>query len=258
MIGRGEAAGRAGPVDAVGRLALADGEIHAWIVSLALDPPAVAALRRALCSDELRRAEQFHFEADRRRFIAARGMLRTLLGAYLGAAPESLLFDYNPFGKPSLCMRPGRDRLDFNLSHSRDVAVIGITRDRAIGADVERMREDLPYGDIARRCFSSSERAAFEALPRWARREAFFRCWTRKEAYVKARGGGLTIPFETFDVSLAAGPRTGLLGSRDCAGGGTAWTFWEVMSGPEYLAAVAVEGDGLRLSRRWHPTLRST
>ena len=131
-----------------------------------------------------------------------RGALRRLLGAYLGADPAGLRFGYGPRGKPGLPDWPG---LGFNLSNSEDLALVGFLRDREIGVDVEFQKEMDDLESIATRFFSASEVAALAGVPRERKKEAFFNCWTRKEAYLKAVGEGLAAPLNSFDVTLTPG-----------------------------------------------------
>jgi 4'-phosphopantetheinyl transferase len=191
------------------------------VASLDADAGAAAAL---LSADERQRAARFVFERDRRRYAAARARLRQLLGERLGVAPESLQFVYSPHGKPALARRPGQRDLRFNLSHCGDVAAYAFAEGREVGVDVEAVRP-LPGADeVAMRFFSHRERAAYLRLAASARPQGFFDCWTRKEAFVKALGHGLSHPLEAFDVSLTPG-----------------WTISSFVPGPGLVGAVAVQ-----------------
>jgi 4'-phosphopantetheinyl transferase len=234
-------------------LSLPDDEVHVWRASLDLSTSRVLRLRQALTADELGRVARFHFQRSRDRFIVARGSLRTILGRYLGLEPGQVRFSYSPFGRPapiapSGC--PGQRALDFNLSHSGDLALFALARGRKVGVDVERISADVDWEPMAERFFSPRESAALRALPPGVRREAFFTCWTRKEAVVKARGEGLSLPLDRFDVSVVPGEPAALLATRDDPGEASRWTLRDLSPGPGYVAALAVEGRDLRL-RYW-------
>lgn len=192
---------------------------------------------RLLDPDEVSRANRFYFEKDRKHFAVARGFLRSLLGRYLDADPKQLQFNYGEYGKPSL---PGAGRLRFNVSHSHGLALYALTEGRDIGVDVEYVRADFTSDEIARRFFSPFEVESLCGLPAEERVASFFRCWTRKEAYIKATGLGLSQPLDGFDVTLRPGERAALL--RTEAGSPENWSMANVEVGPGYAGAVAVEG----------------
>jgi 4'-phosphopantetheinyl transferase len=173
------------------------------VACLALDVPEarLTRLRLLLDAGERARAERFVFERHRRRFTAARGLLRETLAAELGGDPAALRFEYGPRGKPRLAAGSD-DGLRFNVSHSGELLLIALARGAELGVDVEAVRPDIDHAAIARRFFSACEQAALLALPDPLRARGFFAIWTRKEAYVKLLGGGLSIPLDGFDVSL--------------------------------------------------------
>jgi 4'-phosphopantetheinyl transferase len=220
--------------------------VHVWCASLNLPAWQTERLRQTLSTDEQRRASRFAFKKDRDHFVAARGILRAILGQYLDEAPDRLRFRYNPFGRPALA--GDADGLRFNVSHSHGLALFAVTRGRSIGVDVECIRPDVTYEQLARQFFSRREVAALLALPENLRREAFFNCWTRKEAYIKARGEGLSIPLQQFDVSLVPGEPAVLLSTEGDEA--DRWSLRELDTGQDYAAALAVEGHGWRL-RCW-------
>lgn len=224
-------------------------EVHVWCVPL--DPPEEEVRRCAalLSPDEQARAARFRFEKHRREFTVGRGMLRTLLGRYLDADPRRLEFGYGPHGKPVLAS----GGLRFNLSHSGSLALYAVARERELGVDIEEHRPLDDAEQIAERFFSRAENEAFRALPPELRNEAFFLCWTRKEAYIKAIGEGLSLPLHEFDVSLAPGEPARLLGARDAAQA-LRWTLRGLDPAPGYAAAIVVEGSGWELACwRWGP-----
>ena len=236
--------------------ALGRGEVHVWRTALDLDPPRVAALADSLSPDERDRAARFHFERDRVRFTVARGVLRALLGRYLDLPAPALAFDYGAHGKPALAAAMGARAMAgspgaevrFNLSHSAGVALCAVTRGRDVGVDVEGLRADFATDEIAERFFSPAERVALRALPAAARCAAFFACWTRKEAYIKARGLGLAIPLDAFDVSLAPHEPAALLATRDEPGETVRWSLQALTPGVGFAGALVAEGHGWRVS----------
>jgi 4'-phosphopantetheinyl transferase len=229
-------------------LALSSDEIHVWRASLDLPVSRVQSLQQTLAADELSRAERFYFQKDREHFIVARGLLRAILSRYLDMEPGQLRFCYSPYGKPALATTPGQETRSFNVSHSHGLALYAITHSREIGIDLERIRTDLDCEQIAARFFSPRENAVMHALPAKLKPEAFFNCWTRKEAYIKARGGGLSLPLDQFDVPLAPGEPTMLLNTRGDPQEATRWSLRALTPGPGYVAALAVEGQGWRLT----------
>jgi 4'-phosphopantetheinyl transferase len=178
--------------------------MHIWRAFL--DDQDSDALFETLAPDERARAGRFVHDRDRRRFVAGRGILRAILALYLQCLAGEIEFAYEPEGKPRLRDNGSRrPSVRFNLSHSYDLAVYAISTDREIGIDVEAIRSDFDPGEIARRFFSAREFAELLALPAHQRNEGFFACWTRKEAYLKARGSGFGIPLDSFDVSMTPG-----------------------------------------------------
>jgi 4'-phosphopantetheinyl transferase len=225
-------------------LTLESDEVHVWRASLEQKASAVAEFRRLLAEDERCRADRFHFTRDRVHYVVARGILRTLLARYLNERPERLRFNYSAFGKPSLEEdSAGALALRFNLSHSKDLALYAFTRGREIGVDVEHVRADVEGEDIARRFFSPAEISVLRSLPAEARPRAFFDCWTRKEAYIKAHGEGLSLPLDGFDVTLSPGEPARLLATRHDPAQAARWSLRELSPGEGYAAALAVEGD---------------
>jgi 4'-phosphopantetheinyl transferase len=217
--------------------------VHVWRCITWRDAGSIPAARRILSADECEKAARFHFDADRIRFVLGRGMLRHVLAQWLQKRPEDLRFDYGAFGKPDLPPDdPGGKALQFNLSHSGDVILLAVAVGRAIGVDVEHMRTDLSHADIAEHFFSAAERSALAALPPGAQAGAFYACWTRKEAYLKATGVGLSLPLDQFDVSLRPGEPAKLLATRPDPAEARRWTLFELDAGPDYKAAAAVEG----------------
>ena len=223
---------------------LAENEVHIWRASLHTERSVLHTLQRLLADDEVTKARQFYFEKDRQHFIIARGVLRTLLSHYLNVPAHLLSFIYNAYGKPSLGSPFRESHLHFNLSHSQDIALYAFTYTRQIGIDVEYMRSDINYEELASSSFSAHEQTILSTLPQDLTRQAFFNCWTRKEAYIKARGKGISIPLDQFDVSLRPGEPAMLLASREVPQELTHWSLQEFLPASSYAGAVAVEGSG--------------
>ncbi len=222
-------------------------EVHVWRGSLDQPQDRLQIWWETLAEDEKKRAESFHFERDRKHFIAGRGMLRQIAGRYLKAAPDSLRFDYTYYGKPSLTSDNGDAELRFNLSHSGELALYAFSRRRELGVDIEKTRPDIEHSQIAGRFFSKHEVAALSALPAQLQPQAFFLCWTRKEAYIKGIGEGLSLPLHSFDVSLAPGEPAALLAVRGDKQESRRWSLRALQPGPEYEAALVAEGSEWQL-----------
>ena len=224
---------------------LREDELHLWCVSLDQEAVSVERFRGMLAEQEEAQADRYRFPRDRSRFIVGRGVLRELLGLYLKRPPESLLILKGPHDKPFLPDHPEEEPLRFNLSHSHGLAVYALLKGAEVGIDIERIQPDFASNEIAERYFSLQERAALRALAPEARAEAFFLCWTRKEAYMKARGEGLEIPLGSFSVSLhPAEPAVLECADRE------RWTLETFCPAPGFAGAVVV-GGRQRKMRFW-------
>ncbi|MDT7543434.1 MAG: 4-phosphopantetheinyl transferase [Acidobacteriota bacterium] len=228
--------------DAPERPIAVESDLHVWRIHLDQCEAVLHEFSKFLSADEMLRADKFHFRRDRDHFVAARGALRDILGGYVGLAPGLLRFSYERYGKPALSRETGDELLRFNLSHSHGLALCAVTRGREVGIDLELIREDSSGMEIAERFFSPREVSALRALPPSARTSAFFDCWTRKEAYIKALGEGLTHPLQGFTVSLTPGEPAALLCADDPLEAGR-WSLFELFPGAAYRAALAVEGE---------------
>ena len=222
-------------------LALGPGEVHVW--SVRLDPSAeqVERLGRSLSADEWERANRFRFDKHRRQYVVGRGALRALLAAYVGGRPEAVRFRYGHRGKPFL-ESPDPGDLQFNLSNSDELALVGFVRGPEIGVDIEYLKPMPDCEQIAERFFSESERKVLRGVPGPRKEEAFFNCWTRKEAYLKAVGEGLAAPLDSFDVTLAPGEPPRMLTLEGDATRAARWFFHHLLPAEQYLGAVAIEG----------------
>ena len=227
-------------------------EVHVWRAALDLEATVLGRLEATLTADERSLAKRFHFSKDRKRFVATRAVLREILARYLGREPGWLRFAGGSDGKPFLLSGSRPHELRFNLAHAEDLALYVFAWQREVGIDVERINSDFEGHQIAELFFSRQESYALRALPASLQVEAFFNCWTRKEAYVKARGEGLLATLSGFDVSLSPGEPAQLL-----SGGDGRWSLYTLTPGPGYAAAVVVEGNDCNLRlRKWKPMTR--
>ena len=233
--------------------ALSFGDIHLWTVGIGdSHAPDVLRARAALLSpDEAQRADRFLRPADRDRFVLARGALREILAQYLGRSPSALVLGTGPHGKPMLIAGdPGASErvLKFNVSHSGDIAVVALMADHAVGVDLEQIRS-MPDADrMAERFFSVNEYAQYCTINPESRLDAFFRCWTRKEAYIKARGEGLSLSLQSFDVTLTPSERPRVLRIDDGTDEAAFWSLLEFEPAAGYVGAVAARMRDVTLS----------
>jgi len=234
--------------------ALPDDEVHVWRAGLDWPTSSITKLKEILSSDERARAERFHFEIDHRRHVVGRGVLRLVLARCLGASPHALRFDHGARGKPSLAAAFAPARLQFNVSHSGELVLVALTIGRMVGVDVEHIRHDLEVEAIAQRFFSARENSALATLASPARRDAFYACWTRKEAYIKAVGDGLALPLDQFDVAFLPGEPARLVATRPNGAEAGRWSLRDLDAGHGYRAALAVAGAGWRLATWDWPT----
>lgn len=229
---------------------LSGDEVHVWHATLEQSPSVIETLFNILTLDEQHRAAKYYFRKDGEQYVVARGVLRVIIGGYLNMKPEQLRFSYSPFGKPALISGSGESEIRFNLAHSGNIALYAFSRERELGIDIEHMHEDFDYLEIAEHFFSRAEISSLRAVPTQAQARAFFNCWTRKEAYLKAHGAGLSLALDSFDVSLAPGEPAALLRVRDDAQAASRWSLQEIDVDSGYVAALVVEGHGWRL-KRW-------
>lgn len=225
---------------------LPDGaEVHVWLADLDRPPLERSLLADTLAQDERARAARFVHHATREHFAMGRGLLRMLLAGYLGTRPSEIGLSYGPFGKPFVADHP---ELSFNVSASGPHFMAGFSR-APIGVDIERLRPMEDMLDVAERFFAPGESRALRGMPPALRQRGFFNCWTRKEAYVKAMGGGLSIPLDGFEVSLGEPAE---LRAADPPGGSAAWTMFALAPTPSTVAAVAVQAAaGALVEKRW-------
>lgn len=214
------------------------GVARVWHWPLHVSALEVRDLRKVLSPDELERAERYRFDRHRNEFISTRAVLRMVLASYTAQSAGSLSFDYSAQGKPAL--KNGPPDLRFNVSHTEGLAVLAVVRDREIGVDAEKIRPQPDAQKLAKRFFSVREHRFLEKLSGDELQRAFFRCWTRKEAYIKAKGEGLSLPLHAFDVSLEEDQPAALVGTRPDPTEAGRWTLCDLSVGQGYAAALAV------------------
>lgn len=219
---------------------LGEPDVHLWLARLDCASHEHADYSAVLSPDEREKANRFRFERDQKRFAAGRGILRHLLAKYLDRPPRELKFSYGSHGKPSL-----DGNLRFNLAHADDWALFALTLGRDIGVDIERLRPNFATLDIAERFFSRREFEGLASLPEQERCAAFFHCWTRKEAFIKAKGMGVFLGLHTFAVSFAPGEEPRLLHLDGDSSAVERWSIVPLQAPTGYVAAAAIEGKNL-------------
>ncbi len=239
-------------------LTLEDDQVHVWRADLDWPEAVVHHLRQTLDAAEIARAERYRFQRDCDHFMVARGLLRSILGRYLKVEPDTLRFRYGAQGKPYLIkpqLNSDEDAaLRFNLSHAAGVVLLAVTHNRELGIDLERIRPEFASETIAEQFFSPPEIAALRSLPVEVQPAAFFNCWTRKEAYLKARAEGLSFPLDQFDVSLIPGEPPVLFSVHGEPHEIERWSLHQLDPGPDHTGALVIEGHSCRLRNlRWLP-----
>jgi len=222
---------------------LATGSVDIWKIALNLSASTLEQIEAWLSEEEHQRASRFRFQAHQIQFIAAHGCLREILARYLNINPKELQFIASSQGKPSLADDFRSTGLTFNLSHSNEWGLVAVAYQRAVGIDIEFIRDGLADEQITRRFFSEHEVADLLSLPIELRRLAFFNCWTRKEAYIKARGEGLSMPLNAFDVAILPGEPVEIIRTRPDPAQALQWKLYALQPDDGYVAALSVEGQ---------------
>lgn len=223
--------------------------VDLWRVGLQAQPPSrMQRFFAGLCHAERARAQRFRLRAKYNEFVVTRGLLRHLLGRFLQIPPAELRFRFGAHGKPLLCDEQAD--FSFNVSHSHGLGLIAITRKHAIGVDVELSRPNNNYERLCWRFFSPAESRALLGLPPEQRQDAFFACWTRKEAFVKALGTGISLGLDQFDVSLRPAEPVAVLRTHYDPADAARWSLVDLDVGTPYRAALAVEGHAFTV-RCW-------
>ena len=213
--------------------------VHVWRANLDLPTEQIERLSQILSSDEIARAQKFRFPRHRRRFIAARAILRQLLGNYLQISPSKVVFDYSDRGKPFLAGSLGASRLQFNVSHSQEYALLGFTLKHLIGVDIEYLRPMPDAEKIAQRFFTTTELSLIQNAT--AKHQLFFQLWTAKEAYLKAVGTGLSGMLDNVEVTLDPTQVLRFLTLEQDRTAAANWSLFCCTPATNYLAAIAVE-----------------
>ncbi len=227
-------------------------DAHVWRASLDQPAKVITKLAPLLSQDEYQRAMRYYRPVDRDRFIVGRGILRKIISAYLSLPPGQLRFTYNEYGKPAVSDDQNDRALNFNLSHSAELILYAVTRGRVVGIDIEYIRKDFATLEIAEHFFSKDEVAALKSLPTDQRTTGFFNCWSRKEAFIKAKGMGVSYPLDRFSVSLAPGEPPALLKVDDDEREVARWKMYELKPGAGYAAAmIATEPPVTLKQRHW-------
>ena len=221
-------------------------EVHVWKARLDQSRERIQELWWTISGEEQARVSRFHFPEHRDRYVVSHGVLRDILRRYRPLVGELLKFVTSSHGKPELAEESGGRNLRFNLSHSHSMVLVAVAADREVGVDVERVRQLANWEDIASRYFSAPERWALNNRPEQDRMVAFFNCWTRKEAYIKAKGLGLSIPMNSFSTEVSADQLV-----RPAPGDSldTPWSLEDLFPGQSYAGALVVEGHLSRLTR---------
>lgn len=226
------------------------GEVHIWCAHLAVDQATLTGLQGTLSRDERVRSMRYYFRADRIRFVAVRGMLRVLLGYYLGKSPQEVHFGYGLHGKPYLETPSGRHSMRFNLSYSGSFAVYAIACGREVGIDIERVSEKVDTRSVAESFFAEIEVEALAHHSAGERTQAFFRLWTRKEALLKASGQGILDSLDLFDATLTFPKARHPLWLEQGGAGSTLWSVEDLAPAPGYTAAIVTPGPGW-ITKTW-------
>jgi 4'-phosphopantetheinyl transferase len=224
---------------------LSPDEVHVWLASLEIGEERYHALWNIRSQEEMERAKRYRFEKNRISFVASRGILKTLLSGYLRMAAGKISFAYGPYGKPELAIEASSVPLRFNASHSNGLALFAFALDREIGVDIEYIRRNIDIEHIAKRFFSSEERAIIEKLPPGMKEKGFFGCWARKEAFLKAIGKGLSFGLDRVEVSVDPGSPASLLRITGSEEETALWSLHDLPAATDYSAALAVKGRGL-------------
>lgn len=221
---------------------LESNELHVWRIHVPSFFEYLTMLEKLLSPDELSRANRFHFQIHHNRFIVARSFLRILLGKYMKILPQDISFNYMEHGKPEIHPKLNPEKIRFNLSHSKDWALLGVVKNINIGVDVEFMRENVEHLKLAGRFFSPQENATLRSLPESKQFEAFYLCWTRKEAFIKADGKGLSFPLKNFSVVFHPDLPPALESVAGDLQTAENWSMFNPDFPGNYKAAVAIEG----------------
>lgn len=227
-----------------GQRTILQGEVHVWRIALDVNGEYIRAARDLLSADEIERMDRFRFDSDRRRFAIAHAGMRKILAGYLDCEAKQLMFEDGERGKPRLRDIGNAGDLNFNLSHSGEISLLAVARKISVGIDTETVNSKFASQEIARHFFSRGEMRNLLALPEEQWTEAFFTCWTRKEAYIKARGDGLSIPLNSFSVTFQPNMPAALLEVVSDPDELDRWSVYDITMNVRCKAALVAEGQG--------------
>lgn len=216
-------------------------DVHIWHAHTDISEHQLNELFNVLSPEEIDRANRFYFKSDRKQYVVARGILRNVLSYYCDQLPNQHKFVYNHYGKPFLEI----NNIRFNVSHSQSRILIGFTNEREIGVDIEYIKTFERAEEIVSRYFSDYEKNEFHKLPDFLKNTAFINCWTRKEAYIKACGIGLSMPLDQFSVSFIPGDPARLIDIKNEKREKDRWTLKDLKYDHNYIAATVVKGHDL-------------
>jgi 4'-phosphopantetheinyl transferase len=223
-------------------IGLSQDEIHLWLATDEIGGERAIGYRQLLSADERQREQRFHFEKDRDRFLITRALVRTVLSRYEAVDPGDWAFTTNAYGCPEIDVaRVGVADLSFNVSHTAGLIVLGVTRGRALGVDVENLSTRMTPIDTAKQVFSATERAALARLPVERQLERFFEYWTFKESYIKARKMGVSIPLDKFSIQLEQDGLIDLEIAPELHDDPRRWQFWQIRPDRTYVLALCAE-----------------
>ncbi len=211
--------------------------IHIWHCNFDYNRDKITKYSALLSKDEQQKASRFKFKKDEDCYIITRGILRLLLASYLKVEVKEIAFKYTSFGKPLLAME---SQLKFNVSHSGDLAAFAFCHETEVGIDIEKIKTNFDVLELAQNFFSKNEIIALEKQPKEEQVKAFYRCWTRKESFIKAEGSGLSFPLNKFTVSLNTDYEASLLETHWDSAEKENWRLFSFLPGDSYIGALAV------------------
>jgi 4'-phosphopantetheinyl transferase len=215
-------------------------QVHVWRASLIQTEGEKKACWSTLSNDERQRADRFHFEKDHFSFVAARGILRQILGYYLDQVPEKIIFGYTSFGKPYLLNRENEYQINFNISHSGNLGLFAFSLNKEVGVDIELVKENISTAEIVERFFTKNEKMDLQKALADEKIKLFYQFWTRKEAVLKAIGSGVSFPLEKCEVSGGDGIEFTPVNLQEKEGYRTRWYFKDLFVGNNFFASLAL------------------
>jgi 4'-phosphopantetheinyl transferase len=222
---------------------LEENKVIIWLLDLNKTVFDLAWLVSLLSDSELKKSQKLVFDKDKKRYIVSHGILRILLGKYIGLPPGFVEYRFNRYGKPELNVDINPEKIKFNLSHSHEKILFAFSRGRELGVDIEYLDPKFPTSDISKRFFSPQEVQELINLPKEQQIQGFFKCWTQKEAYIKAKGMGLSIPLDSFDVSVSPVDPAGLISNKNEPLEIFKWKIQEIQIEGNYASAICAEGN---------------